>query len=57
MNKAKPSSVVVNFLAQVNFCFSFVFVYSANKVETKGKKLTGDKKIVENTVDYFKQFF
>ena len=29
--------VVVNFLSQVNFCFSFVFVFSA----------TGDKKIVE----------
>ena len=38
-------TVVVNFLSQVNFCFSFVFVYGANKVETKGKKLPEIKKL------------
>ena len=48
INTEKPSSkwetiyayvyVVVNFLSQVNFCFSFVFGYG--EVETKGKKIT-----------------
>ena len=47
MNTEKPSSewetiyayAVVNFLSQVNFCFSFVLEYwnMANEVETKEK--------------------
>ena len=63
MNTEKPSSkwetiyayVVVNFYRRLIFVF-LLFLGMA-KLKQREKKLPEIKKIDENTVDYFKQFF